>query len=226
LDAVHALISATLKAGSHVSIHEGFDGMKGNPVVGPFIDQTERAHVLAQSFQVGDDQVKFTTVRMRGGNAKVSGYSVPNFATPAKVQQEAAALLESGHVLTGTTVYSEELSEGVVDGHLVSKELLLKVVGLDEEVTLPDIHELFPEVQEVFRGGGGIRILCRDKAQRDIILKTEYSVEGHKVSLRPFKVNNNVKALVSPLAECIKRILDDPVNIDPSETVSGLWRPM
>jgi len=199
------------------------DGKKGLPIIGPFRDAKEKVNILKQVFTLNGNAFKCTTMRLRVPSVRISGCAMPTLSPISEVHKEVADLKASGQVLTGTTLYSEETTDpdGVVDGHLVKKELILNLSGdFQEDLSLDEVREAFPEVKEVFRGGSCFRVYCRDRRQRDAFLKENFTIGDQKVSVRQYRTRPPIKALFSDLRAVIIKLLENYVDQD--KVVPGL----
>jgi len=158
------------------------DGKKGLPIIGPFRDAKEKVNILKQVFTLNGNAFKCTTMRLRVPSVRISGCAMPTLSPISEVHKEVADLKASGQVLTGTTLYSEETTDpdGVVDGHLVKKELILNLSGdFQEDLSLDEVREAFVVgvVLDV-RLGRGVHCASQNQAPCYLPLSVHLNLEA------------------------------------------------
>jgi len=87
---------------------------------------------------------------------------MPTFLSLPAVHQEIEKMTAAGDILIGETILSQETTEGLVDGHLVPKELVVTLKADNpEDLTEEAIRNAIPAAVKVIRNGPVIR--CHGK---------------------------------------------------------------
>jgi hypothetical protein len=133
---------------------------------------------------------------------------MPTLKSVKDVKEEVNKLVEEEEILVGTTIPSDDLTDAIVDGKLVEKELVLTVrVSDPEEVSEHHLREAFPS-QAIIKKGISMRVVCKSREELTQLAKTTPTLNGQEAKLVPFK-ENTVKAQFSTLREVILKILQD-----------------
>ena len=186
-----------------ISFFPGFDHERGNnnPIVGPF-PVVERKRLLSATLKVAGFEVKFTEVRRRPPE-----YGVPTLQPLAKVHADVQSLVDNQEILTGKLFESDTLTDGVVDGELVQKELLLNVIADDpEEITVAEIQAVFTNAKLVIKKSTTIRLGFDSREEVKALSGTTKTIANQEVSLVAFK-KYNIKALISCLRLVVLQLL-------------------
>jgi len=133
---------------------------------------------------------------------------MPTLKSPQEIALEVDQKIRDGEILVGTSISSEELTDAIVDGELVKKELVVNVHSEDlEDLTLHELKELFPE-RVILKGAGSVRVVCLTREEAENLSKKKTFLGEKELTYTLFK-KVTVKAQFSYLRDVITKILND-----------------
>jgi hypothetical protein len=132
----------------------------------------------------------------------IANKAMPTFLSLPAVHQEIEKMTAAGDILIGETILSQETTEGLVDGHLVPKELVVTLKADNpEDLTEEAIRNAIPAAVKVIRNGPVIRCVMANRQAVDNL-----DIGGQAVKLVEYK-KPEVKGLVSRLCDVIHKML-------------------
>jgi len=125
-----------------------------------------------------------------------------------EVGLEVQGMIEKGEILLGSSIESDDLTDAIVDGQLVKKELVATVHARDpEDLTTVQLQEAFPG-KRILKMGASVHVVCPTREEVLQLCKTTPMAGEQELALTPFK-GVTVKAQFSRLSDVIWKILVD-----------------
>ena len=133
---------------------------------------------------------------------------MPTMKSIQEVGLEVQGMIEKGEILLGSSIESDDLTDAIVDGQLVKKELVATVHARDpEDLTTVQLQEAFPG-KRILKMGASVHVVCPTREEVLQLCKTTPMAGEQELALTPFK-GVTVKAQFSRLSDVIWKILVD-----------------